>query len=181
MSRLPRQDPATLPPAVRAGLGPTPLNAGLTMAGASEAVFQAAMGLLTVFLHNCSLSPELREIGILRTAHRLGCAYIVHQHSGLARHFGLGEDYLAAIWAGDAEALGKVGGAVLAFVDDQIDHVRASDSALAAVRVHLTDRQVADLVLLIGTYMMASRLFETAGVEIDDRPTDWNLYAPPIP
>lgn len=78
----------------------------------------------------------------------------------------------AAVRSGDGVALGDVGGAILAFTDELIDNVRASDAAMTLIRQYLSVRQVADLILLIGTYIMACRFLETTGVEIEDEPID---------
>jgi alkylhydroperoxidase family enzyme len=65
---------------------------------------------------------------------------------------------------------------VLEFVDDLVENVRAGDATLAAVRKHLSDAQVVDLILVSGAYMMISRFLETTGVEIDDQPIDWKAF-----
>jgi alkylhydroperoxidase family enzyme len=46
---------------------------------------------------------------------------------------------------------------------------------LAAVRSHLSDQAVVDLILVIGLYMTVSRLLETTGVELDHAPIDTDL------
>jgi alkylhydroperoxidase family enzyme len=48
--------------------------------------------------------------------------------------------------------------------------VRASDEALAAVREHLSPREVVELLLVIGNYMLVARVAETAGIELDEAP-----------
>lgn len=63
----------------------------------------------------------------------------------------------------------------MAFADDVILNVRAGDATLAAVRSHLSDQAVVDLILVIGLYMTVSRLLETAGVELDQAPIDTDL------
>jgi len=56
---------------------------------------------------------------------------------------------------------------VLDFTEEVVLKVRASDATLAAVRQQLGDRQVLDLIMLIGLYMTVCRLLETTGVEPD--------------
>jgi alkylhydroperoxidase family enzyme len=67
---------------------------------------------------------------------------------------------------------------VLAYVEDLVKNVRASDATLAAVRAHLNDTQLVDLTLVTGMYMMVSRFLETTGVEIDGAPIDWKEVTP---
>jgi alkylhydroperoxidase family enzyme len=172
MPRLAYQDPAKLSPESRALLGEKPMNVARMLAVASEPVFQSVLGVLMAFLNGSSLSPEQREIAILRVGYRSGAAYELHQHEALSRHFGMTDAQFAAIRAGDKAALGDVGGAILALTDELIDNVRASDAAMAAIKQRLSERQIADLILLIGTYIMACRFLETTGVEIEDEPID---------
>ena len=45
--------------------------------------------------------------------------------------------------------------------------VRASEAALADARKHLTDREVVELILMSGFYIMLARLTELLGVETE--------------
>src|SRR4029079_2119842 len=120
------------------------------------------------FINASPLPPRLREVAILRVGHLSHSAYEVFQHEALARHVGLSDAQIDAIRAGDpsAPALGEAEAAVLAFVDDLVKNVRVGDAALAAVRRHLSDAELVDLILVSGAYMMISRLLETTGVEL---------------
>ena len=172
MPRLAYQDPAKLSPESRALLGEKPMNVARMLAVASEPVFQSVLAVLMAFLNGSSLSGVQREIAILRVGYCSGAAYELYQHEAVARYFGMTDAQFAAVRAGDGAALGDVGGAILAFTDELIDNVRASDAAMTLIRQYLSVRQVADLILLIGTYIMACRFLETTGVEIEDEPID---------
>ena len=58
--------------------------------------------------------------------------------------------------------------AALCFTTEVVRDVRASDESLAALREHLSPREVVELLLVIGQYMMVARVAETAGIEIDE-------------
>ena len=125
------------------------------------------------------LSPQLREIAILRVGYLSNAAYEVFQHEAYARHVGLADAQIEAIREGGSKAsslLGEAGAAVLAFTDDLVRNVRPSDATLSAVRAHLGDTVAVDLVFVVGAYMMVSRFLETTGVEIDAAPIDWNDF-----
>lgn len=179
MPRIAYADEADLSAEVRAGLGEHPANVTRMMAVASEPVFHAVAAIGGAFIRGSALPPRLRELAILRVGYLSNATYETFQHEALGRFVGLTETEIAAIRAGDAAALGKVEATVLAFVDDVVANVRASDATLGAVRRHLDDRQVVDLVLVTGAYMMVSRFLETTGVELDAEPIDWNAFASP--
>jgi AhpD family alkylhydroperoxidase len=125
-----------------------------------------------------ALDPKLRELAILRVGYISNCAYELFQHEPFGRFVGLTDAQIAAIKAGDAASpeLDEAQRAVLRFVDDIVLNVRPSDEALAALRLHLDDQQVIDLVLVTGNYMTVCRFLETTGIELDDNAIDWDGY-----
>lgn len=175
MSRIPYPDPKQLSKSVREFMGDRPANVTRMLAAASEPVFHAVLRLGGAFINGSSLPERLREIAILRVGYLSNSAYEVFQHEALARHVGLSDKQIEAVREGGtaAEVLGEVGAMVLAYVDDLVFNVRASDETFAAVRQHLTDTQMTDLTLVTGTYMMIGRFLETMGVDIDPESIDW--------
>lgn len=176
MPRIPYPDPESLSAPMRMILENNQSNVTKILARASEPVFNGFAVLSSAFTVNGSpLPPRLREIAILRVGYISDSAYEVFQHEALARHVGLSEEQIAAVKAGTANPgiLGEDGAAVLSFAEDLVYNIRASDETLAAVRKHLDDIQVTDLILVTGMYMMVCRLLETTGIEIDADPIDW--------
>ena len=57
--------------------------------------------------------------------------------------------------------------AALRFTREVVVDVRASEAALAEARKHLTDREVVELILMSGFYVMLARLTESLGVETE--------------
>ncbi len=181
MPRIPYPDLAKLPEEVRRRLGDNPANVTRMLFAASKPVLDGFSVLSLGFMGGGSpLPPKLREIAILRVGYLSNAAYEVFQHEALARHVGLSEEQIAAIRTGGAAAaaLGEAGAAVLAFTDDLVKNVRASDETLAEVRKHLDDTQLVDLIIVTGMYMMVSRFLETTGVEIDGAPIEWKDVVP---
>jgi alkylhydroperoxidase family enzyme len=175
MQRIPFPDPATLPEAMRKVVEANPANVTRILAGASQPVFNGFAALSSAFTVGGSPLPaKLREIAILRVGYLSNSAYEVFQHEALARYVGLSEAQIDAIKSGvAAEVLGEAGAAVLAYTDDLVKNVRASDETLAGVRKHLNDTQLIDLTLVTGMYMMVSRFLETTGIDLDSKPIDW--------
>ncbi|MDB5394293.1 MAG: carboxymuconolactone decarboxylase family protein [Rhodospirillales bacterium] len=181
MPRIPYADPTTLPEAVRTTVSRAPINVVRMMSGASESVFDGFNKFSGAFYGPASsLPPALREVAILRVGYLSNAPYETFQHEASGRLAGLGDSQIEAIKHGGEhkEALDEVQQAVLNFTEDVVKNVKASDANLAAVRRHLSDKQVLDLTLLIGLYMMVSRLLETAGVELDTKALDWKNVIP---
>jgi 4-carboxymuconolactone decarboxylase len=178
MPRIPYVDETQLSDDLRAHLGDVPANVTRMMAVASEPVFKAVSQIGSAFISGSDLPAKLREIAILRVGYLSNAPYETFQHEALGRFVGLSDAQIEAVRDGDAAspALDQVERAVLEFVDDLVENVRAGDATLAAVRKHLSDAQVVDLILVSGAYMMISRFLETTGVEIDDQPIDWKAF-----
>ena len=181
MPRIPYRDLATLSAEARAAIGEHPANVSRMLATASGPVFDAVSAVGSALINGSALPTNIRELAILRVGYISKSRYETFQHEALARHVGMSEAEIAAIEAGDpkAPALSAVQSAVLEFVDDMVANVRASDRTLDAVRQHLDDAQVLDLIMVSGFYMMISRVLETTGVELDSDPIDWNTIAEP--
>ena len=72
-------------------------------------------------------------------------------------------------WRAATDALGDTERAVLRFTTEVVRDVRASEDALAAVvDAGLSPREIVELLLVIGQYMMVARVAETAGIELDE-------------
>lgn len=114
------------------------------------------------------LNPVLREIAILRVGHLSGSAYELQQHERLSRKIGMSDDLLAACKAGvDHPGLDDLQRRLIAFVDDVVANVRASDATFDALRQDLSDRELQELVLTIGYYMTVCRFLETFDVDLE--------------
>jgi len=93
----------------------------------------------------------------------------VQQHEAMAQSIGLSAEQVAAILAGDPATplLDARQKAVMAYIDDIVVNVRASDATLEELMRHLPREEMIDLTLVSGLYMTVARLLETTGVELD--------------
>ncbi|MGB3069898.1 MAG: carboxymuconolactone decarboxylase family protein [Ottowia sp.] len=144
---------------------------------------QLAGALLT----KTELDAQLREMVILRVGALCGSAYEIHQHTRLARYVGVTEERIRKALSLD-DADGGVHGEraediLLRFTDSVVRDVKAPASQFEAVKDLLSPRQLTELLLTIGTYMMVSRVLENLEVEIEPDGVDIisNGYYPSTP
>ena len=113
-----------------------------------------AMDALETYLADCSLEPALRELVKLRASQINGCAYCVDMHSLDARAGGETEQRLFAlpVWS-ETPFFSERERAALLWAEQLtlIAQRHVPDDLFALVRPHFTDRELADLTLLIGT------------------------------
>ena len=115
------------------------------------------------------LDPVLREIAILRVGFLSKASYEVHQHRRVAREAGISDALVDAIEAGpDSPGLEESQRLTLRFTDEVVKDVRVSDATFAALARHLPPKQLQELLVTIGYYMMVCRFLETFDVDIED-------------
>jgi len=113
-------------------------------------------------LQRNSLPLRLRELAILRVAHRRQCAYEWGQHVKIARDGRITDDEIARL------ALGNEG-----FDGADLLVLRATDALLIDGRIEpslladggLDTHQVMDLIFLVGSYSTLAAAFETWQLE----------------
>jgi alkylhydroperoxidase family enzyme len=176
--RIPYVDPATMNPTVRAALAKAPANSIRILGVASEGVFDGLMKFNSAFYTATRLDPVLREVAILRIGYLADARYQLAQHESAARSLKFTDQQLAAIKAGGRHpgVLTDAQQAVLDFTDDVVRNVRAGDATFTAVRRHMDDQSLMDLILLIGCYMTMSRVLETTDVPLEDKALDWTAW-----
>ncbi len=174
MARIPYFDPDDAPESIGQLLDQLPpLNIFMMMAHAGPAL-KDFVRLGNRILFDGELDPVLRELAILRVGHLCGSTYEVHQHAKIARQLEIPQGKIDATARGaQAAVFAPQERAVMAFVDDVVKNVRASDATFQPLADTLTVRQLQELVLTIGYYMMVARFLETFDVDIEgeDHPT----------
>lgn len=114
-------------------------------------------------LTSSTLPPRIRELAILRVAHRRQCAYEWSHHFRMAKEEGITEDQIAAVQRG--EALDEFDQAVITGVDELDEKSELSDHTWAALGERLTDQQRMDFVFTVGCYALLAMAFNTFGVQ----------------
>ncbi|MCE7999258.1 MAG: carboxymuconolactone decarboxylase family protein [Rhodobiaceae bacterium] len=173
MARLPYPDPKDLSAENRdlmAGLPPLNVFRMMSGAGASFAPF---MQFISAYLNEGVLGPELRELVILRVGHLCGSSYEVHQHERVSRTLGMSEDRIQAVKGKLPHGLfNDAENAALLFTDEQVAQVKVSDTTFNATHAHLTDPQIVELTIIVGTYLMVCRFLETLEIELEETDID---------
>ncbi|MGV0743301.1 carboxymuconolactone decarboxylase family protein [Mycolicibacterium sp. XJ870] len=128
------------------------------------------------YLQQSSTLPErVRELVILRTAHRHGCAYEWGHHQAMGRVLGLTDDDIVAAQTG--VAAGEFDQAVLDAVDELHTGSRMSAQTWARLGEQLDDRQRMDLMFTFGGYSTLALALNTFDVELEAGAGNDEFYA----
>jgi 4-carboxymuconolactone decarboxylase len=145
-----------------------PLNIFRMMGHAGELV-DGFTKLGTQILNFTTLDPVLREIAIVRVGVLSKASYEVYQHEAISRRLGMSDAMIKGIHEGPSAAVfDDLQRLVMAYADDIVANVRASDATFNPVRERLGDKALQELTITIGYYMMVSRFLETFDVDIEE-------------
>jgi alkylhydroperoxidase family enzyme len=123
---------------------------------------------LSNLLDRGSLERRDRELVVLRTTARCGCAYEWGVHVAFfAERVGLGPEAVRATAHGRADdpAFGPRERALVAMVDELHETARLSDPAYAALAAHFAPAQIVELLVLAGFYHAIAFVANGLGVE----------------
>jgi AhpD family alkylhydroperoxidase len=168
MARLPYADQQSVSPHVARVLDRVPARLNVfRMVAHAETALVPWLRYGAALLSDLELDPVLRELAILEVARACDCEYERVQHEAIALAVGCDEQQVRAVAAGEDEQLGPRERAVVRFTREVADDVGASAATLEALREHLSDREVVELLLVAGHYMGIARLARTTGLDID--------------
>jgi 4-carboxymuconolactone decarboxylase len=136
----------------------------------------------SVLLRKPAIEARLRELMILRVAWRTGSTYEWLQHVRLAQRYGLTPDEIAAVGtrvsAGDWTPLEAD---LLAATDQLLDAYCVDDATWARLAEHLDERQLVEVVFVVGTYTCLAMAFRSFGLQLDADLDDVVPAMPPPP
>jgi AhpD family alkylhydroperoxidase len=145
----------------------TPPNLFLTL-GRHGRLFWGWLHFASALMPRGRLPRRATEIVILRLASLNACEYELEHHRRLAEHVGLAEDEIADAEHGRAvvsfTALERIamGAAEILHTTGDLD-----DETFVALRRHLSDRQLVELVMLVGHYSMLATTIRALRVQPD--------------
>jgi alkylhydroperoxidase family enzyme len=185
MARIEPIDPADAPDKVRAALDNLPpLNIFRTLAHA-ETVFRPFLRFGGAVLGEMALDPIVRELAILTVAKEAEAEYEWIQHVAIAKAVGATDEQISAIAEADscapegsderiaraASGAGVFDGAQQAAIELAAAIVRGpriSDDLYDCVRAQFGEREIVELVIAIGDYLMLARVMTVLEVDVDD-------------
>lgn len=153
--------------AAKALASPTGHMALFGLLAHAESCVLPVMRLGRAILARQTLPGDLRELAILVAMRIEGGRYEWTQHVEIARIEGLSDQDITAIERLELAVLDPRKRAVAEFVRQSVEQVRVDDATFSGASAHLAARELVELVIAIGYYMMLARLTEAAGLGAD--------------
>jgi alkylhydroperoxidase family enzyme len=185
MARIEPLDPAQAPDDVREALeNLPPLNIFRTLAHA-ETAFRPFLRFGGAVLGRMSLDPVVRELAILTVAKEADADYEWIQHVEIGKAVGVTEAQIAALAEADAAspercderiaraargdgAFEPAHQAAIELAAAVVRGPRISDDLWDCVRAQFSDREIVELLIAIGDYLMLARVMTVLDIELDE-------------
>jgi 4-carboxymuconolactone decarboxylase len=171
LARIPYPDPSQAPEGIREALEALPPLNIFRMLAHAETALRPFLRFGGAILQDLQLDPKLRELAILQVAARAEAEYEWVQHAAIGLAVGLTDDQVAAVKRGEIDTDPSLSGAeraVLRFTTEVLDGPRVSDQTFGAVGSHLSPREIVELLLTVGEYLMLARVMTTLELELDE-------------
>jgi len=189
MARIEPIDPAAASDKVREALEALPpLNIFRTLAHADTA-FRPFLRFGGAVLGQMQVDPIVRELAILTVAKEAEAHYEWIQHVAIAKHVGASDEQIAALAEADSCASEGSDGRIRAAAAEGgiFDAPQQAAIELAAavvrgphissdlydcVKAQFGDREIVELLLAIGEYLMLARIMTVLEIDIDEPAAD---------
>jgi len=170
MPLIPYADIEKLPDDAREAFDRLPKKLNIFRMWANAAnLFRPGLRFGGAILGRQTLGADLRELVILLVARIEGGTYEWVQHVPIAEAVGCRKEQIDAIENNDlaAACFDAREKALLAFADDVIRNVAASEENVKAANTHFSPEEIVEIILTCGFYMTMARLTETTRVDVD--------------
>lgn len=119
-------------------------------------------------LYSGELDPVLRELAIIRTGILRGSGYEVYQHKKIAQQLGIPGEKIGSLESGSlSPVFSSIERLVLKFTEEVVVQNKSAAETFSAITDLLGKRQVAELTITVGYYMLISSFLETFEVDIE--------------
>ena len=165
MARVPYLTASDAPPTVAGPLAKlAPLHVFGLLAHA-ETAFRPWLRFGAALLSELALDPRLRELAILRVG-QLAARYEWDQHVPIALAVGATEEEIDALDRGEMDGFDELTRAMFDFVTGVVEG-DVDDRRYAALAKHLSNREVVELTMVAGHYLMLARMMVALRIDPD--------------
>jgi alkylhydroperoxidase family enzyme len=121
-----------------------------------------------VLLWAPELDPRARELMVLRVAWRARSTYEWVQHVKLAERYGVTHDDVVAVASGNpAPSWSPLERDLVAATDQLVDDHRIDDPTWARLAEQLDERELIELVFVVGTYACLAMVFNSLALQLE--------------
>jgi alkylhydroperoxidase family enzyme len=120
------------------------------------------------------LDSRIERLLVLLTGKLCGCEYVWRQNVVVAKSLGIPDEQINELQKGNLEAscFSAVHKAAFRFLKEALEVVEVSDATYEEAEKHFSPRALTEILYVVGSYMLLSRLVRTGGIPLDDKPAE---------
>jgi len=170
VARIPYPRRDEYPPELSEMLAKMPRVGVVEMLAHAPRLAEGSLRLLQAQFTSLELSLRHRELVILTVAGKIGCDYEYQQHIPISAAAGVEPGLREALWTGNLDDSPPVTGddhALIEFVGLIVDCPKIDENKLTEVRSYFSDREVVEILQLVGCYWGLGRLCTILDVDVE--------------
>jgi alkylhydroperoxidase family enzyme len=169
MARISYPERETLPPELLQTLEEMPRHAPIEMLAHSPAVAERFLRLAQAQFTSLELALVDRELLILTVAALVDCEYEYQQHIPVSEAAGIDSAMREAIWNGSLTPadLCERDRVLVAFIRATLRSAQVEERLVATVREYFSEREIVEILQLVGFYWGLGRLCTVLDLEIE--------------
>lgn len=138
--------------------------------GHSEGAVAGLADVLSAYFTKLTISNRLREIAYLTATNVNDCDYCSAHHRKLALEAGLEEDQLNLLndKGVNSDVFDEVDQAIIRFALETTREVEASDEAFEALKEHLDEQQISEIVFVVASANFIQRIGKNLKVTMEE-------------
>lgn len=142
--------------------------------GHSPVVLEAFRAFASTLWNESALSTRERELVTLRVAREVDSAYVWHQHTRISLTAGITAEEIRSLGLNALDAFSEGEAALLAYTRAYV-YGCVDDDVHAAAAAHYDARQLVEIGLVAGLYLLICRSMQALDVEIEEPFVGWDL------
>jgi alkylhydroperoxidase family enzyme len=170
MARIPYPDRDAIPAEMDALLRQIPRHGPVDMLSHTPTLGRLFLMQGQALITSIALTARDREIIILTVASLTECEYEFTQHVPISEAAGVNSQTREAIRACEFAStdLSEGDHTLIGFIKEIVQSPRASEPTFQRIRLMFTDRQIVEIVQIVGAYWSFARLCTTLDIEVQD-------------
>jgi alkylhydroperoxidase family enzyme len=118
------------------------------------------------------LDSRIERLLVLLTGKLSECEYVWRQNVVVAKSLGIPDQQLSELAKGHLEAscFNTATKAAFRFAKEALEIIEVTDTTYAEAEKNFSPRALTEILYVVGSYMLLSRLIRTGGVPLDEKP-----------
>lgn len=120
------------------------------------------------------LDRRIERLLVLLTGKLSGCEYVWRQNVVVAKSLGITDEEIVDLQRGNLKSasFSAAQKAAFHFAKEVLEIIEVTDATYAEAEKYFSPRALTEILYVVGSYMLLSRLVRTGGIPLDEKPAE---------